>query len=324
MWAQTYLSKLFSRDGDPGLINGRVQIGLTTKISGRSRGPNKIEDCLVTIQGVASPVGTNQIEHAMLNQVPFGSTRGIMGHRDNQTELIGQTLQADFPEPPPMTIRATPIRLDQKVGFTRIKATPQFQPPSPDGGHGKLGSIMRRTDHDVTLVMADVIDPIGDGFALGRVQKVIDIHVTPLLSPLHSRLLKVADQLTLFGINTDDGPTAAQISLSPAHDVAKLLIPMRRLLASEPFVIDPQRIISGLQQATNRWQTDQIFRRQGFLDFAQRFVGPFQTRDGVTRRFFSQQRFQSDQQIGYFFSVRGRPPPLALIRSLKSLAIISP
>ena len=295
MGAQTYLSKLLSRDGDPSLIDSGVQIGLTAKASRRSRGPNKIEDCLVTIQGMASPVGTNQVEHAMLNQVPFRCAGGIMGHSDNQPQLIGQMLQADFPEPPPVTIRTAPIGLDQQVRFTRIEHASQFQPPSPDRSDGKLGGIVRRTDQHIALMMAHIVDAIGDGFALGRVQKVIHVHVAPLLPPLDPGLLKVADQLTLFGINTDDRPMATQICLSPAPNITELLVTVGRLLARQPFVIDPQRIILPLQQATNRRQTDGILPGQGFLDFAQRLVRPLQTGNWVASRFFNQQRFQSDQ-----------------------------
>ena len=324
MGAQMYLSQFFLRDGEARFINRGVQIGLATKASGRGGRADEIEHGFVTVQGVSGPVSTNQVEHAMLNQVPFRGPRWIMGHRDNQPKLIGQPLQANFPQPSSVTIGTTPIRLDQQVSFPRIKNTSQFQPPSSDRGHGKLGGIMRRAHDDITLVMAEVIDAIGDGFALGRTQKVVDIDLASLLPPFHPGLLKVADQLALFGIDTDGWPMAALISLSPANKVTKLLVTVGRLLSCHPFVVDPQRIISCLQQTTNRRQTDRMYRHQGLLDFAQRLVRPFQSRNRVTRRLLNQQRFQSRQQPRRFFSTRGRPPPLALIRSLKSLAFSSP
>lgn len=324
MGAQAQLIQLFWWDSDPSLINPSVQIGLATKASRRGRGSNEIEDSFVTVQGMTSPVGTNQVEHPMLNQVPFGGPGGIMSDRDNQTELSGQTLQPNFPQSPPTAIGTTAIGLDQQVPFTRIKHTSQFEPPGPDGCHGKLGGIMGRAHDDIALVLTDVIDPVGDGFSRGQVQKIVHIDLPPLLAPLRSGLLKIADQLPLFGIDTDGGPMAPQISLSPAHNIAKLLITVRRLLARHPFVIDPQRIILGSEQATNRRQADRILSRQGFLDFAQRLVCPLQAPDGIASRFLDQQRFQDGRQTRHFFSVKGRPPPLALIRSLKSPAVISP
>ncbi len=232
-------------------------------------------------------------------------------------------MQANFPQLPPTPIRTTAIGLDQEVSFARIEIASQFQPPRPDCGDGKFGGIVGGAHDNIALVRANIIDTIRDGFALSRVQKIIHIDLTSLFPPLLPGLLKVADQLTFFGIDTDDRPLAVQVSLTPAPNVAKLLVPMGRLLARYSFVVDPQRIILGLQQATNRRQTDGILRRQSLLDFAQRLVRPFQTRDWITSRFLCHQGFQSDYYIGSFFSVRGRPPPLTLIRSLKSLLAIS-
>ena len=324
MWAQAQLIQRFGRNRDPRLINRGIQIGLTTKTSRRSRGANEIQARLVTVQRVTGPVSPNQIEHAMLNQVPFGSASRIMRDRDNQTELIGQMLQANFPQPPPPASGTTAIGLDQQVGFSRIEQTPHFQPPSPDRRHRKLGGIMRDAHPNVALVVTNVIDAVGDDFALGRVQKVVHIHVAPLLPPFRPGLLKVADQLTLFGIDTDGWPMATLISLSPTAEGAKLLVTVGRLFAGQPFVIDPQRIILPLQQPTNRRQTDRILGCQGFLDFAQRLVRPLQSQHRVARRLFGQQSFQGDQQSGGFFSTKGRPPPLSCTRSVKSLAAISP
>lgn len=128
----------------------------------------------------------------------------------------------------------------------------------------------------IALVEANVIDTVGNSFSLGQAQKVVHIDLTSLLPPRLACLLKVADQLTLFGIDTNDRPLAAQVRLSPAGQVAKLLITVGRLLARQPFVIDPQRIILPFQQPTDRRQAEVIIAGQGLLNFAQRLVRPFQ------------------------------------------------
>lgn len=247
MGTYPHLSQLFLRNGDTGFVNRRIQISLATKARGRGRGSNKIEESIIAIQGMTSPVGTHQVEHAMLNQVPFRSTGGIMSDGDNQAEFIRQTLQAHFPELAPAAIGATAVGLDQQVFFVGIKEACPFHPPVPNGRNRKLGGIMRGAHPDIAVIMSDVIDAIGNGFALSRVQKVVHIDLAPLLSPFLARLLKIADQFTLFGIHTDDRPTVAQISLSPADDIAKLLVSMRRLLAGDPLMVDPQGIIALLQ-----------------------------------------------------------------------------
>ncbi len=79
MWTQPQLIQLFCRNSDPGLINRGIQFGLAAKTRRRGRGANEIQDRFVTVQGMPGPIGTNQVEHPMLNQIPFGSTRRIMG-----------------------------------------------------------------------------------------------------------------------------------------------------------------------------------------------------------------------------------------------------
>jgi hypothetical protein len=49
---------------------------------------------------------------------------------------------------------------------------------------------------------------------VGRFAYVIDIHLAPLLLALVPRLLKVADQLALLGIDANDQPLTVQVSLS--------------------------------------------------------------------------------------------------------------
>lgn len=309
MGTQTQLIQGFDRNRNPCFIDGGIQIGLTAKAGGRGCSPNIVEHGFVTVQRVTGPVGTDQIEHAMLDQIPLGGARRIMVDGDNQAKLIGQLLQFEPPQAGAVAIRTPTIGLDQQAVLARIEFASQFQPPRADRGHGKLSRIMRGADNDVAPVMGDIIDTVGNSFALGQTQKVVDIHLPSLLPPLFASLLKVTDQLRLFGIDTDGRPVVAQISLPIANQVTKLLIPVRPLFACYPLVIDPQRIISGLQQATDRRQADRILARQGLLDFAQRLVGPFQARYRVTRRFIDQECFQSGQQSGCFFSVRGRPPP---------------
>lgn len=285
MWTQTQLIQGFDRDRDPRLIDGGIQIGLAAKARGRGRGPNVVKHRFITVQRVTSPVGTDQVKHPMLDQVPLGGPRRIVVDGDNQAKLIGQLLQFDPPQPGSIPIRPPTVGLDQQAALAGIQHPSQFQPPRSDRRDRKLSRIMRRADNDIAQVMGDVIDAVGNSFALGQTQKVVYIHLAPLLAPLFASLLKVTDQLRLFRIDTDDRPVVAQVSLPIADQVAKLLIPVGRWFARYPFVIDPQRIISDLQQATDRRQTDRILARQGLLNFAQRLVRPFQSRNRVTRRF---------------------------------------
>ena len=115
MWTQAQLIQHFDRNRNPRLIDGGVQIGLAAKAGGRGRGSNIVENSFITVQGATGPVSANQIEHTMLDQVPFRGPRRIMIDRDHQPELIGQLLQLEPPQPGSVPIGTTPVGLDQQV-----------------------------------------------------------------------------------------------------------------------------------------------------------------------------------------------------------------
>lgn len=106
-------------------------------------------------------------------------------------------------------------------------------------------------------------------------------------------------------------PLSSQISLSPTNNIAKLDIPIRRWLARHPFVIDPQRIVTSLQQATNRWQADRILRSQSLFDFAQRLMGPLQPRDWTPAVSSASRASKALSNPGAFFQSRGDRLPYA-------------
>lgn len=92
MRPQGQLGHGFGRDLGPGFIKGGVQIGLTAKAGCGGGSANEVEHGFVTVQGMSGPVATNEIEHAMLDQVPLRGPRGVMINGDNQPELISQLL----------------------------------------------------------------------------------------------------------------------------------------------------------------------------------------------------------------------------------------
>lgn len=184
MRTDTHLGQLFFRNSNARFINRCIQISLTAKSGGRGRGPNEVEYRRITVQGMTGPVPADQVEHAMLHQVPFGGSGWIMVNGDNQTELVSQTLQAHLPELAPTAIGPTAIGLDQHMLFVRIKPLSQFQPPGADCRDCKLSGIVRGPYQHIALIVANVINAIGDRFPLGQTQKIVNIDLAPLLSPL--------------------------------------------------------------------------------------------------------------------------------------------
>ena len=180
MWSQMQTSKILIRNLLLQFIFSGVQLGLTTKTGGRGCGPNMVEYRFVTIKWLTSPIGTDQIEHAMFNRVPFGSAGRIMGDGDNQAKFIGQELETHFPNPTSVAIGATTVSFNQQILLVRIEQLSYHQPPHPNGGDSKLWGIVRSPERDKALILADVINTVGNGDALGQTWNLVFAQIHPI------------------------------------------------------------------------------------------------------------------------------------------------
>ena len=84
-----------------------VQNGTTAKTGSRAGAPNMFEHRFVADQWFSSPIGADEIEHAVFNQVPLGRARRKMPHSDGQAKLIRQLLQPHAPDPASRVVAAT-------------------------------------------------------------------------------------------------------------------------------------------------------------------------------------------------------------------------
>src|SRR3989442_11073590 len=62
-----------------------IQAGPAMKARGRSRRTNVLEHRLVTVQGLARPVGADQAEHPMIDRIPLRRARREVRHCDRQS-----------------------------------------------------------------------------------------------------------------------------------------------------------------------------------------------------------------------------------------------
>src|SRR5436190_13541026 len=123
-----------------------------------------------------SPVDGNEGKEAMLDLVPLAGRRRIMSHGDRELFLIRQFLKLFLPEAISGPIGTTPISRDQQFLFAWIKRFATAVPPPSDALHSKLRSIMIDTHVDEALVVDQIIDAIGHGFAISQRKKIIHIH----------------------------------------------------------------------------------------------------------------------------------------------------
>ena len=85
-------------DLDAFLIGGGVEHGLHFEAGrGRRRG-DQIDDRSMVRERPTAPVLRDVAEHAMLDLVPFRSSRRVMSDLDGETGFVGEFLKLNLPE----------------------------------------------------------------------------------------------------------------------------------------------------------------------------------------------------------------------------------
>jgi hypothetical protein len=137
-----------------------------------------------------------------------------------------------------------------------------------------------------------------------------------LVCPSHTRVLEIADQLTFFGVDTDDRQATTLEALTQVADVEKLFIAIRTGVGGQLLVVDAEGIAHLPQQPRDRVGADLnavVTERHGHL--GGRAARPLEAGDGIARGVVLQQKLDQGHEIGRFFSTGGRPPPARRIRS---------
>src|SRR5690242_20301015 len=99
MRLQIDLSLLLRSDFHSGRIIGTVEPSTASESTLGSRCANELQRRFIADQWLTSPVLADETEHPMLNRIPFGSAGWQMSDRNLEVKLIGQLLQAEFPQP---------------------------------------------------------------------------------------------------------------------------------------------------------------------------------------------------------------------------------
>src|SRR6266545_7005642 len=129
MRLQIDLSLLLRSDFHSGLIIGPVEPSTAPESALGFGSADELQRRLIADQWLPSPVLTNEAEHPMLNRIPFGSACWQMGDRDVEVKLIGQLLQAKFPQPTAITIATATVSVNQQSSSPQVNAASFTQPP---------------------------------------------------------------------------------------------------------------------------------------------------------------------------------------------------
>ena len=151
---------------------------------------------------------------------------------------IGQLgLELGFPSAATITVTAAGIAQDKELPGAWIAERSLLAPPMCDGVSGEGGSVMGDADHDRASIGEQIIDAIRDGDASGIGAEVVIVDPAGRQIPTRTRIFEMADQFTFFGIDANDGETAALKSVSKIAEVEELIVAIGTVVGGEFLVI---------------------------------------------------------------------------------------
>ena len=206
MRLQSQRLKLFWGGFNAGGIVATVEVSGDCQARFRSGGANEVEDLLVAVEWFAGPVLGDFGKEPVLNGVSFGSASRVVGHGESQTERVCHLrLEFGFPSAATSAIAATGVAQDEELLGARIVDRPLLAPPVCNGVRRKGGCVMRDAHHDRSSIGEQIIDAVRDGDAGGVGAEIVVVDQSGIQIPSGARILEVADQFALFGIDANDG-----------------------------------------------------------------------------------------------------------------------
>src|SRR5262249_13479929 len=150
-------------------------------------------------------------------------------------------LQVQLPRLGPAPVRPSAVRKEEEPGRSEVSRQAVLLPPPGDGPHREPRSVVRRTDHYISFVPAQIVNPKGGSAALRRAGEVVLINLLCLSTPGPSAVPKRPDQLLLLGIDANDGQTTGEERVLLESNVSKLLITLEAAGFDLPSSVRLQR-----------------------------------------------------------------------------------
>jgi hypothetical protein len=142
---------------------------------------------------------------------------------------------------------------------------------------------MGDADHDRASIGEQIIDAIRDGDASGIGAEIVIVDPAGRQIPTRAGIFERADQFTFFGIDANDGETAAVKSVAKIAQVEELMVAIGTVVGGEFLVIDPKGIAHLMKEAgdgVGANQDTEVSQRHGNLGGGS--PRPLQAGDGVT------------------------------------------
>ena len=138
---------------------------------------------------------------------------------------IGQLrLELGFPGAATTAVTAAGIAEDEELTEAWITEQPLLAPPMSDGVSGEGRGVMGDADYDGPAMGEQIIDAVRDGDARGIGAEVVIVDQAGRQIPARPGIFEIADQFPFFGIDANDGETAALKSVAQIAAVEELMV----------------------------------------------------------------------------------------------------
>jgi hypothetical protein len=298
-------------------IVATVEVSGDRQTSFCSCGANEVQDLLVTVERLASPVFGDFGKETMLDGVPLGSARRIVGNGESQTERVGKLrLEFGFPGAAASAIAAAGVAEDEELAGAWIADRPLLAPPMCNSVRGKGRCVMRDTHHDRPSIGEQIIDAVRDGNAGGIRAEVVVVDQAGRPIPARAGIFEVTDQFAFLCVDANDGQAAALEALPKINKIEELIIAIGTEIGGEFLVIDAQRIAHLVEETSDSVGThDDAEVAQSHGNLISSASRPLQPSDGIAGGVVFEQELDQSNDVGGFFSTGLRPPPERRVRS---------
>src|SRR5258708_3808992 len=191
-------------------------------------------------------------------------------------------LELGFPSATTITVTAAGIAQDEELPGAWIAEQSLLAPPMCDGVSGEGGCVMGDADHDGASIGKQIIDAVRDGDARRIGAEVVIVDPAGRQIPARPGIFEIANQFTFFGIDANDGETAALKSVAQIAEVEELMVAIGTVVGGEFLVIDAKGIAHLMEEAGDRVGTnDDAEVAQCLGNLVGSSPGPLQTGDGI-------------------------------------------
>ena len=198
------LSHLGIGDFEAGLVDFLHQVGSHAQPGRGASGAQVFEDGFITVERAAGPVFADFTKQPVFDGIPLGRGGGVVGDGHAQSMAVAEAmLQVEFPGARGAAVAAAAVGEDLESFGLGIAHATLGAPPLFDAVDGKCRGVGGRADEDRAGIGLRIVDPVGDGAALGFGAKVVILHQFGDAVPLGAGILERANEFLLLGIDAD-------------------------------------------------------------------------------------------------------------------------